>query len=394
MVRRLLARPDGPLAAGLLLGGISLIEASAYHGGSDREVAILLGLCGTVPLGLGPRRLAWAAVMVTAATVIAISQPDPGFTVSGIAGQIAVAYLVARQYPRWASALLAFPFAVNAAAPLGGAANLSGGIVLLVLVVASQVLGDAQRQRSQAIEERDAARAAMAETRRGQAVMEERARIAHELHDVVAHHISMIAVQAETARLATTGMPEEGKERLAAIGETARGALDEMRRLLGVLAGKDRTGAKLAPQPGLARLDDLIEAARSAGTEVHFVLRGPSAPLSPGVDLTAYRIIQESLTNARRHAPGAAVVVEVRYGEDTVHIRVRDDGPGPPAAGTAPGGGVDDRGPGGHGLLGMAERAALLGGSLRVGRDSPAGGFAVEADLPLRAEPGHPVVTA
>jgi signal transduction histidine kinase len=375
-VRRILARPDGPLAAALVLAGASLIEASIYRDGSHREVAILLGLCATLPLGLAPRRLVWAALIVTPTTIIVVSQPDPLFTVSGIVGQLAVAYLVARRYPRWVSAALALPFAINAIIPFTGDDDLSGGIVLLVLVVGALVLGDAQRQSGRAIAERDATRLAMAETLRDQAVLEERARIAHELHDVVAHHISMIAVQADTARLATADMPDEGRERLAAIGDTARGALDEMRRLLGVLGDGDGPASERVPQPGLQRLDDLIEAARSAGTDVRLVLQGPSGPLLPSVDLTAYRIVQESLTNARRHAPGTAVTVEVRYGDDTLHVRVRDDGPGPASGAAGPAGSR-----GGHGLVGMAERAALVGGRFRAGPGG--GGFVVEADLPV-----------
>jgi len=339
-------------AAALVLAGASLIEASIYRDGSHREVAILLGLCATLPLGLAPRRLVWAALIVTPTTIIVVSQPDPLFTVSGIVGQLAVAYLVARRYPRWVSSALALPFAINAITPFTGDDDLSGSIVLLVLVVGAFVIGDAQRQSGRAIAERNATRLAMAETLRDQ------------------------AVQADTARLATADMPNEGRERLAAIGDTARGALDEMRRLLGVLGDGDGAAAERVPQPGLRRLDDLIEAARSAGTDVRLVLQGPSEPLLPGVDLAAYRIVQESLTNARRHAPGAAVTVEVRYGDDTLHVRVRDDGPGPASGAAGPAGSR-----GGHGLVGMAERAALVGGRFRAGPGG--GGFVVEADLPL-----------
>lgn len=151
---------------------------------------------------------------VTAATVIVISHQDPVFTVAGIAGQLAVAYLVAHRYPRWASAALAVPFAINAAWPFDGDDPGMPGVVLLVLVVAAEVLGDSGRQRGEVIAERDASHLAMEESLRDQAVMAERARIARELHDIVAHHISMISVQAERARMATPAMPEEGKARL------------------------------------------------------------------------------------------------------------------------------------------------------------------------------------
>jgi signal transduction histidine kinase len=189
----------------------------------------------------------------------------------------------------------------------------------------------------------------------------------------------MIAVQAETARLTTPGMPEEGRSRLVAIGDTARDALDEMRRLLDVLRARDGTAAERAPQPGLARLDALVEAARASGMAVRLSVDGPSVPLPPGVDLTAYRIIQEALTNARVHAPAAAVEVEVRYRDRELHLRVHDDGPGPPPAAPAPGGPAGHEG---HGLVGMRERAAMLGGRLRAGAGVE-GGFTVEADLPF-----------
>ena len=215
----------------------------------------------------------------------------------------------------------------------------------------------------------------------------ERARIARELHDVVAHHISMIAVQAETARLTTPGLPAAGAQRFAAIGDTARAALTEMRRLLGVLredAEQDtasepapqpaRPGADRRPQPGLPQLGNLVDDAREAsGGAVRLIMSGQADRLDPGVELAAYRIVQEALTNARRHAPGAAVDVELRYADDALRLRIRDNGPGQAARYRA-----------GHGLLGMRERAAAVGGSLQTG-DARGGGFCVEAELPAKA---------
>jgi signal transduction histidine kinase len=205
----------------------------------------------------------------------------------------------------------------------------------------------------------------------------ERARIARELHDVVAHHISMLAVQAETARLTTPGMPAAGAERLSAIGDTAREALTEMRRLLGVL--REDTGpatADLRPQPGVGQLIELLDESRDvSATTARLIFRGPLVPLDPGVELAAYRIVQEALTNARRHAPGAAVDVEVHYTADALHLRIRDNGPGPDSADAAAG----------HGLLGMRERAAAVGGELRAGAASGTG-FLVQARLPTKTE--------
>jgi signal transduction histidine kinase len=187
----------------------------------------------------------------------------------------------------------------------------------------------------------------------------------------------MIAVQAETARLTTPGMPPAGAQRLSAIGDTARAALTEMRRLLGVLREDAQTGAAdRLPQPGLGQLNELLDDARdTSGAETRLIVRGWLPAVDSGVELAAYRIIQEALTNARRHAPGAAVDVELRYAGDALQVRIRDNGPGPPPA-TAPSG---------HGLLGMRERAASVGGELHTG-PAPGGGFLIEATLPVKAE--------
>jgi signal transduction histidine kinase len=381
---RLVAAPDWPLVSALLLGLVALLETVVYTGGpatSDGSTALLLNLLATVPLALRRRHLPATAAIVTTATVLLLGG-DLRWTVSGIAAQLWVCYLLAARYPRRVSLLLCLPFLLNALSPFGGQHGVTSAVVLLVLVVVSLALGDARRLRGQAIAERDQSRRAVAEAKRDQAALAERARIARELHDVVAHHVSMIAIQADTARLATPGMPEQGRERLEIIGTTARDTMTELRRLLGVLRsdGDDDhgdPGDSRSPQPGLDRLDELVAGARTAGTPVRLVLAGEVGRLPPGVDLTAYRIVQEALTNARRHAPGAEVEIELRYTPDTLHLRVRDNGPGPPgpAAESV-----------GHGLLGMRERVAMVGGSLRTGTPS-GGGFVVEADLPIRLVP-------
>jgi signal transduction histidine kinase len=213
----------------------------------------------------------------------------------------------------------------------------------------------------------------MVDTLQDQAAMGERARIARDLHDVVAHHVSAIAVQAETARLTTEGLPDAGRAHLESIGQTARDALGEMRRLLGVLRDDANADAERVPQPGLARLNELVDTARAAGTPVRLTLQGQVAPLPPGVDLCAYRILQEALTNARRHAPGATVEMDLEYGSTALRLRVRDHGPGPKG---------DRPDQDGHGLLGMRERAIMVGGTLTAGA-AESGGFVVEAELPI-----------
>ena len=248
-------------------------------------------------------------------------------------------------------------------------------LLLASLAPASAFAGIAQRARAEA-SSHDAARQAAAGDLLEHVARGERAAIARELHDVVAHHISMIAVQAETARVSTPGMPAAGARRLSAIGDTARAALTEMRRLLGVLredAGADTPA--LEPQPGLEQLNELLDAARDASVSgARLILSGAPVALDPGVELAAYRIVQEALTNARRHAPGAGVDVELHYAERALSVRIRDTGPGPSEHAPA----------GGHGLSGMRERAAAVGGELRTG-PAAGGGFLVEATLPIDA---------
>jgi signal transduction histidine kinase len=166
-------------------------------------------------------------------------------------------------------------------------------------------------------------------------------------------------------------MPPEGAKRLSEIGDTARTALTEMRRLLGVLREDAGTeGPVRAPQPGLQQLLDLIDEMRTSAS-ARLIVSGPVTPLDPGVELVAYRIVQEALTNARRHAPGAAVDVSIAYTPEDLLVTVRDNGPGPAANGGA-----------GHGLLGMRERVATVGGELRTGA-APVSGFLVAARLPV-----------
>jgi len=253
------------------------------------------------------------------------------------------------------------------------------GIFLLLLVALAPVAawaGIARRARSEAIAH-SAARQVIAGSLLEHTARGERARISRELHDVVAHHISMIAVQAESARLTTPGMPAAGAQRLSAIGDTARSALTEMRRLLGVLReDADDEVAGRRPQPSLRQLAELLDATRDAsGAGARLIVRGWLPPLDPGVELAAYRIVQEALTNARRHAPGAAVDVELHHTGHALAVRIRDNGPGPPLASPD----------GGHGLAGMRERAAAVGGELRTG-EAPGGGFLVIAKLPAEAE--------
>lgn len=354
-LRRLVAQPDWPLLSGLALAAVALVETAVYTGGVERSedsLAVVLNLLATAPLVWRCTRPIPVAVVVTLATLWLVLGPLT-LSVAAVVGQGWAIYSVAARSRRWVAVVLGTPFAVAA---LG--VNGLGAAALLAACFVGFAVGNSRRLTV----ERD-------EAREEQAAMGERARIARELHDVVAHHISMIVVQADSARLATEGMPDAGREQLLSIRDTARDAMDELRRVLGVL--RDDAGGEIErePQPGLDGLYDLLDAARGAGTPVRLILEGRAQPLPAGVDLAAYRIVQEALTNARRHAPGASVDVELRYDDGTLRLAVRDDGPGPSGAAE------------GHGLLGMRERATTVGGSVRTG-PGEAGGFTVEAELP------------
>ncbi|MFZ3499243.1 sensor histidine kinase [Streptomyces sp. 5.8] len=213
------------------------------------------------------------------------------------------------------------------------------------------------------------------EERARRTLLEERSRIARELHDVVAHHMSVISIQAQVAPYLVENPSEELKENLAGIRANAVEALTELRRVLGVLRSEhpDEAAGPHHPQPTLAELDGLVDNVRAAGLDVTTEIAGIRRPLSPGVELTAYRIVQEALSNCLRHAPGSRVEVGVAYGPRDVHLCVANTAPTRPAPPTMGGG---------HGLLGMRERAGMLGGELAAG-PRPDGGYEVSAVLPM-----------
>jgi signal transduction histidine kinase len=251
--------------------------------------------------------------------------------------------------------------------------DLNGPLSATVLFTAGTVVLDSVSSRW------GAERALAAQTERTEleqarrAVLEERTRIARELHDVVAHHMSLIAVRAETAPYRLSDLPESARAEFGSISEVAREALAEMRRLLGVLRHDEPAG--LAPQPQLSDLPELVDAARRAGVSVELSVPSALDRVPSGIALCAYRIVQESLSNASQHAPGAPVTVSVDHGAGAVVLQVAN-GPGAPAGPCR-----SEPGPG-HGLTGMRERVALLGGSLSAG-PSAGGGFVVSAVLPL-----------
>ncbi|MES9523953.1 sensor histidine kinase [Streptomyces capoamus] len=218
-------------------------------------------------------------------------------------------------------------------------------------------------------------RAEQAERAR-RAVAEERGRIARELHDVVAHHMSVISVQAGLARFVFDSDPGKARGALGTIADTSGEALEELRRMLQVLREEDPEAPERAPMPTLARLGELVDRVRGGGLPVDLAVTGTARPLPPGVELCAYRVVQEALTNALKHAGPAHARVELRYGPHELTVRVTDDGEGADPARVPTGSG--------HGLIGMRERAKLYGGTISVGPRS-GGGYEVRLALPTSA---------
>jgi signal transduction histidine kinase len=337
----------------------------------------LIGMAQGMPLLLALRRplMAWRIMVLgqLAGVIVAYRHaPIWPWPVGGCLAMIVVLFQVAASYPRRTLVgvgLLTALLMLLPAVPLGGTPPwlvlILCGVVALELVLGDAILG---RHTAEAL------LAEQAELRRQdldrQAVLEERSRIARELHDVVAHHMSMIAIQAEAAPLKIPDLPPAAQETLTAIRGAAREALAETRRVVGLLRNGDELPERV-PQPGLARLDELVEAGRQSGLSVEPMVVGVPRPLAVGVDLSAYRIVQEALSNAARYAPGARVCIAVHYGGQRLRVSVTDDGSSPPPA---------VQGGGGHGLVGMRERVAMLGGTLSAGAHQ--GGFAVVADLP------------
>jgi len=269
----------------------------------------------------------------------------------------------------WASALIP---------PTAGAQYVVGdGLWASGLTVGSWGLGRALRNRrlvALTLSERADRLERDQEERARLAVADERSRIARELHDIVAHNVSTMVVQAGAGRRVVERDPDKASQAFASIEGTGRAALSEMRRLLGILR-TDRDGLALAPQPGLAHLDALIDRVRESGLPVELSVIGAPCPLPSGVDVSAYRIVQEGLTNALKHAGPAHAEVVVRYREGAVELEVIDDG----RAGDGEAANGKHQG---HGLVGMRERVALYGGTLETG-GRRGGGFAVRARLPI-----------
>jgi signal transduction histidine kinase len=357
-------------------------------------MVVILALAVVAPLPLAVRypllgwRIAWACLLLAPLIGVQWTVAGPWDPVQ--LPLLLVVFCVAGvRHPRpvlwWMWALSLLPWWLYAGHGLRGLTiSALGTLAFTAMAVAVDAVGTRRRE--------VAAQTERAEFEQGRrAVLTERARIARELHDVVAHHLSLMAVRAETAPYRLADLPGPVRDEFGALSGAARAALADMRRLLGVL--RDEGPAERAPQPQLADLPVLIEAARQAGMPVELSVPPGAALMTAGpmmadtvpsaVGVCAYRIVQESLSNASRHAQGAPVTVSLDHRADGVLLRVMN-GPGPARAAAGAGAGAGEESRAGHGLTGMRERVALLGGSLFAG-PSPDGGFVVSAKLPLAA---------
>jgi signal transduction histidine kinase len=246
------------------------------------------------------------------------------------------------------------------------------GAARVIVLVAAALLGDSLRSRRayvSAIEEKAARLERERETEAQRAAAEEQARIARELHDVIAHALSVIVVQAGAADDAFEFDPLRAREPIRAVDRAARAALADLRRVLGIV----QDAGSYAPQPSLGELDRLVESVRATGLDVELEIDGPRQALPAAVDLSAYRIVQEALTNSLKHAGAQRIRIRVRYGDD-LQLEVRDDGVGATTSTNGTG----------NGIVGMRERVALLGGRFDAGPEA-GGGYRVAAAIPLEA---------
>jgi signal transduction histidine kinase len=335
---------------------------------------VSLALCAPLAVRNYLPLTAWSASAVAMFLFGGGTGAEP-IVLTGVLVHVLCLYAVAVRCEAWVVASAGVVTAVGAVFA-NGASPTTAVLVAAATVLAGVVVRTRRGGREQlAVQER---------RHEGErALLEERQRIARELHDVVAHHMSVIAIQAEAAPYKTPDPPQELVESFAEIRASALSGLNELRRVLGVLRSD---APDTTPQPGLGDLDGLLDSARSAGVTVTAGVSGTPRPLPDGVDLSAYRIVQEALSNAMRHAPGAAVEVKLYYGDAALVVAVRNDCP--PGNGTAEAQfGIATEG-GGHGIIGMRERATMLGGNLQAG-PTEKGEFLVTAALPLDNQPAE-----
>ncbi|MFF9771398.1 sensor histidine kinase [Streptomyces sp. NPDC014636] len=373
------------------MSGLSVVTfdgVRGHHGSVAAGMAVSVTLCVVVALR---RRFPEPMLLLALGTGLAQLVLDVETTTADFA-MLVITYTVAAIGARWSSRLaLGVSLCAATVAQIRWPtdhSSFAGQIAIAVFQTVpfalAWVLGDSMRTRRAyfaQLEERAARLEKEREAQSKVAVAAERARIARELHDVVAHNVSVMVVQADGAAYVMDTAPAQAKVALETISSTGRQALAEMRRLLGVLrTGEHQEGGEYVPQPDVEQIDDLVEQCRSSGLPVDFKVEGTPRPLPSGVELTAYRIVQEALTNTRKHGgPNAGASVRLVYFDDGLGLLVEDDGKGAPHE-LYEEGGVDGQG---HGLIGMRERVGMVGGTLDAG-PRPGGGFRISALLPLK----------
>jgi signal transduction histidine kinase len=375
---------DGLLALGLAGLSVQLVSTADGPVGAP---AYALALLHTLPLALR-RRFPSAVLATSVASGLAVAALGLPPVFLGPAILVPVYTIAAYGDRRSSLAGLAMVEAATAVVQLtpgatGVATWLGNTLVLASAWLVGHFVHDRRvyaaqlEKRTAQLEERTAQLEQAREELARRAMAEERLRIAREMHDVVAHSLSMIAVQSGVGAHVAATQPEEARKALAAVEAASRTALNELRRLLGVLREVGEPAGSRAPAPGLAAVDTLLTQMGEAGLAVKLRVEGVRPQVPPGVDLSAYRIVQEALTNVLKHAGPAQAQVVICYSDQEVAIEVTDDGHGPAPATTARRAGT------GHGLVGFRERTALFGGELEVG-PRPGGGFRVAVRLPFK----------
>jgi signal transduction histidine kinase len=366
---RIGARGDMLLAIALAIAALTQAAVAPI---ASVPVAVLIALLTTAPVAVRRTHPVLAALVATAAGLI----PSNGYVYVGYVVAFIVFYSVAAYVPQWrrVAAVVAAGVVLTVLGSAIHGAVFGDYFGALSAVVAPAVVGRFvryQREQSRRLQELTRQLERERELNVARALADERARIARELHDVVAHTISVVAIQADAADAALDADPARARGPLETIRRSASEALTEMRRLLAVLRADEPPG-ELAPSPGLDRLPALIDRARAAGVDVALEVLGAARPVPASLDLSAYRIVQEALTNVGKHAPGAAASIVLEWGDDALSIEIRNPGATLEQAETN---GT------GHGLIGMRERVRMLGGEFTAG-PAAAGGFAVGAVLP------------
>jgi signal transduction histidine kinase len=374
-------RPLGPVVIAAVLTAAAVLESARAAGPFSPTVALVFGVLATAPIAV-IRRFPFVAIsLVLTANAAFVVLARLSWSVAAVAGWLLTLAACPVVWPRGRAAIA---IALTEVAVLLGVTGLNGNVTPwdataaeALAVLAAWGAGEMVRARRQRAAEQAAIAEQVRDLRERDVVARERASIARELHDVVAHHVSMIAVRAATAQYSVPELPEPGRAAFDEIADEARTALTELRVVLGVLRTPDGSDAGAAPQPRIADLTGLVDRMTSAGMRVTLRVDGQVRPLPGSTELCCYRVVQEALTNAGRHARGSAVQVSVTFDEETISCTITNSmaivSSGPRSG--------EERG---FGLTGLRERVAMLQGAFEAGPDK-SGGFTVHAALPAQA---------